>query len=82
MPYNKFSVEQRNRKIANNYFSYYFFLPQMILSYYRFNLLNNVCNMNVHSVTCLELISSIQEQHAKEILCYTNNRRLTEFSVG
>lgn len=38
--------------------------------------------MIVHRVTCLELISSIQEQHAKEILCYTDNRRLTEFSVG
>lgn len=38
--------------------------------------------MLIHIVICAELNSGIQEHHAKQILCYISNRRLTEFSVG
>lgn len=58
-----------------------FFLSQMMLNYYRLNLLNNFYNIFLYLLIRLGLNSSIIEQHAKEILCYIN-RRVTEFSVG
>lgn len=54
----------------------------MILNYYRLNVLNNFYNMLLHILIRLELNSGIIKQHAKEIFCYINNRRVTELSVG
>jgi len=54
----------------------------MILNYYRLNLLNNFYNLLLHILISLALNSRVIEQHAKEIHCYINNRRVTEYSVG
>lgn len=58
------------------------FLPQIILNYYRLSLLNNFYKMHLYILIKLGLNSGIAEEHAKEILCHVNNRRITEYSVG
>lgn len=77
----KITKKQTKKEIIISVENFKFFLPQMILNYYRFNLLNNFCNMLLLILIRLELHSVIIEQHTKEILCYINNRRVTEFSV-